>query len=143
MTERFVAAAEREFLSADRPAHVPETLWDSWRQAGGVVQVNHYYHTDLYQPTEERQQVFKPIGFLLTSLYRRLAWADETMRRLAGSMNVGGAGSNPGPGGGVGRMWPLNVLSPNLVRKLLAEKPIPPGSVLVQDLWDEWGTSFL
>lgn len=73
-----------------------------------------------------------PVGLLLSSLFRRLAWENPEARDLASYFGRTIIAS----GGGIGRQWPPTIYS-DQVRHKLAYREL---SSLVP--WDEWRSSF-
>ena len=109
-------------------------LWDIVRQSGGVIHSSHVCFANSHQTSDEKKQLFTPIGSFLTTLLGMLAWQDAGLRSLAEyfvSAQLQGAGR------GSGGAWPLTVLSDDLIVRLKK------GGCLVNgEQWNEWSMYF-
>ena len=77
-----------------------------------------------------------PIGIMLCFLLSRLAWEDQSIRRLA-SYYIGVL--RTGVGFTVARIWPLDILSDEVRKRVLAEQE----PELRHELWDKWSKFYL
>ena len=86
-------------------------------------------HTPSHQAQYDH---FTPIGTLIASLSRRLAWEYPALRNLVDYYHVTQIGGN---GEGCSRSWPISIYSENIQRRLLRGHVDLPQSAMS---WDEW-----
>jgi len=98
--------------------------------AGGVIETIHTCFAHAYQETDEKKQLFTPIGSFLSTLLETLAWEDASLRALAEYFVLA---ELLGSGQGGGKIWPLTVLSGELVEKLRRG-----GCLVSGERWNEW-----
>jgi hypothetical protein len=116
-------------LLSIRYQHLGE-LWDEIQKAGGVIETPYMCCADVYQTTEEKKQLFTPIGAFLATLLAKLAWVDAGLRPLAEYFILADL---LGSGQGKGKIWPLTVLSDELAAKLRRG-----GCLVSGHRWHEW-----
>ena len=90
-------------------------------------------HTPSHQAQYDH---FTPIGTLISSLSRLLAWEDPALRNLVDYYHVTQIGGN---GEGRTRHWPISIYSENIQRRLLSGRVDLPQSAMS---WDEWKFAF-
>lgn len=109
-------------------------FWDVIRKAGGVIETNHVCFSSSSQTSDEKKQLFTPIGSFLAALLEKLAWQDTSLRPLAEYFILA---ELLGSGQGYGSMWPLSVLSEELAAKLSKG-----GCLVSGERWHEWSLHF-
>jgi hypothetical protein len=109
-------------------------LWDTIQYTGGVIETHHICFADAHQVSDDKKQLFTPIGSFLGTLLEMLAWEDPSLRSLAEYFILA---ELLGSGKGRGRMWYLDILSDTLVGKLRQD-----GCLISGKRWHEWSLGF-
>ena len=103
---------------------------DGPQYAKGVAWTSHFGHAT--QAADQRE-TFTPIGALIASLTKKLAWGNPSLRALAEYYPKTGI---DGAGGGSVRQWaPASIYSEEVHAQLRAQMRRGP--------WDEWSNFFL
>ena len=99
------------------------------RYAKGIAWTSYFSHA---METDDQQETFTPIGSLVASLSRKLAWGNPSLRELAEYYPKTGI---EGLGGGNIRWWPpTSVYSEEVYSQLPAR--------IRRGQWDEWSNYF-
>jgi len=106
------------------------SVWNDIQQLGGIISTAYVCFADTYQTSDEKRQLFTPIGSFLATFLEMLAWEDVSLRSLAEHFILA---ELIGFGRGRGTRWPLTVLSDELVAKLTRGECLVSG-----ERWNEW-----
>jgi len=108
---------------------------DKLVQAGGAIETAYMVGAAHEQPAETVRRSFTPIGSFLASLLTRMAWGDPLLRAMAEYFVLSGV---LGAARGQTRIWPVSVLSGQLVAKLRAGHEFMAGGGGPDWRWNEW-----
>lgn len=97
----------------------------------GSAQSTYVRHTSSHQAQAEH---FTPIGTLISSLSRKLAWENPALRDLVDYYQVTEIG---GTGEGGFRQWPISIYTENVQRRI---QDVGLSSNVM--IWDEWQVAF-
>ena len=132
-TSKFLAAGQ-PLLSQLSVRYKQLGIWDEIKQAGGVIETTHVCFADEHQTSDEKKQLFTPIGSFLATFLNMLAWEDTSLRSLAEYFILA---ELLGFGKGTSKCWPLTVLSDELAAKLKRG-----GCLVTGKRWHEWSMHF-
>ena len=109
-------------------------LWKELQATGGAIETVHVCFADAYQTTDEKKQLFTPIGSFLSAFLEKLAWEDVSLRPLAEYFILADV---LGSGQGQAKVWPLSVLSSEFWATLKKG-----GHFVSGERWHEWSMHF-